>query len=91
VLPTTWHCPQPDPSKSRAYCRKGMAGLPITLAPQGFGQANLVAPNNYDLGRGGSPSSFPLPASARKAELVEVRLAGVGGVDGTDSRTAVED
>jgi len=31
--------------------QKGLAGLPITLAPQGFGPANPVGPNNDDRGR----------------------------------------
>jgi len=31
--------------------QKGLAGRPVALAPQGFGQANSVAPNTSDPGR----------------------------------------
>lgn len=31
--------------------QKGLAGRPVTLSPQGFGQANPVAPNTSDPGR----------------------------------------
>lgn len=34
-----------------SFLQKGLAGRSVTLAPQGFGQANSVAPNTSDPGR----------------------------------------